>query len=122
MAAPLFFSGEMTRLDPFTLNVLCNSEVIDIDQDSLGKQGKIVRKTDEEFVLAKPLEDGSVAVGLFNLSTEPLKIAFDFADAGTGGKRKVHDVWRQKDMGVSTDRFEHEVGAHDVLLVRLSHP
>jgi alpha-galactosidase len=122
MAAPLFFSGEMTSLDPFTLNILCNSEVIDIDQDSLGKQGKIVRKTDEEFVLAKPLEDGSVAVGLFNLSTEPLKIAFDFADAGTGGKRKVHDVWRQKDMGVSTGRFEHEVGAHDVLLVRLSHP
>jgi alpha-galactosidase len=122
MAAPLFFSGEMTRLDPFTLNVLCNSEVIDIDQDSLGKQGKIVRKTDKEFILAKPLEDGSIAVGLFNLSAEPLTIALDFADAGTGGKRKVHDVWRQKDMGVFKDRFKYEVGAHDVLFVRLSHP
>lgn len=112
----------MTSLDPFTLNVLCNSEVIDIDQDSLGKQGKIVRKTDKEFILAKPLEDGSVAVGLFNLSTEPLTISLDFADAGTGGKRKVHDVWHQKDMGVFRDRFKYEVGAHDVLVVRLSHP
>ncbi len=122
MAAPLFFSGEMTKLDPFTLNVLCNPEVIDIDQDSLGKQGKIVRKSDKEFILTKPLEDGSVAVGFFNLSTEPLTIILDFADAGTGGKRRVHDVWRQKDVGVFKNRFKYEVGAHDVLLVRLSHP
>jgi alpha-galactosidase len=122
MAAPLFFSGEMTKLDPFTLNVLCNSEVIDIDQDSLGKQGKIIRKTDTEFILAKPLEDGSVAVGLFNLSSEPRTIALDFVDAGTGGKLKVHDVWRQKDMGAFTDRFKYDLGAHDVLFVRLSHP
>ncbi|HOH30215.1 MAG TPA: glycoside hydrolase family 27 protein, partial [Candidatus Hydrogenedentes bacterium] len=39
MAAPLVYSGDMTRLDAFTLNVLCNPEVIDIDQDPLGKQG-----------------------------------------------------------------------------------
>ena len=68
MASPLFFSGDMTKLDDLTLNILCNEEVIDIDQDSLGKQAKIIRKNDQELVLAKPLEDGSVAVGLFNLS------------------------------------------------------
>lgn len=28
-AAPLFFSGDMTQLDAFTLNILCNPEVID---------------------------------------------------------------------------------------------
>jgi alpha-galactosidase len=37
MAAPLIFSGDMNHLDEFTLNVLCNAEVIAIDQDSLGK-------------------------------------------------------------------------------------
>jgi len=36
MAAPLFFFGDMTKLDALTLNVLCNTEVIDIDQDSPG--------------------------------------------------------------------------------------
>ena len=56
MAAPLIFSGDMRHLDPFTLNVLCNSEVIAIDQDALGKQGDVTRKTGEEFVLEKPLE------------------------------------------------------------------
>ena len=45
MASPLIFSGDMARLDPFTLNVLCNAEVIDVDQDALGRQARIVRKT-----------------------------------------------------------------------------
>ncbi|MBL8234212.1 MAG: putative Ig domain-containing protein, partial [Bryobacterales bacterium] len=67
MASPLFYSGDMARLDDFTVNVLTNHEVIDVNQDVLGKQARIVRKTAEELVLAKPLEDGSLAVGLFNL-------------------------------------------------------
>ena len=122
MASPLFFSGEMTHLDEFTLNVLCNAEVIDIDQDTLGKQAKIVRKTDREFVLAKPLEDGSIAVGLFNLSAEPLTISINYSDVGKVGRQTVHDVWRQKDIGVFADSFKSQVAAHDVLLVRLVRP
>jgi alpha-galactosidase len=120
MASPLFFSGDMTKLDPFTLNILCNSEVIDIDQDTLGKQAKIVRKIDQEFVLAKPLEDGSIAVGLFNLSEEPRTISINYSDVGKSGRQKVHDVWRQKDIGTFADSFKAEVPAHDVVLVRVS--
>ena len=41
MAAPLFFSGDMTRLDDFLINVLCNHEVIDVALDPLGRQGRI---------------------------------------------------------------------------------
>ena len=36
VAAPLIFSGDITRLDDFTLGLLCNDEVIDVDQDPLG--------------------------------------------------------------------------------------
>ena len=53
----------MTKLDPFTLNILCNAEVIDVNQDTLGKQARILRHTAGEFVLVKDLEDGSKAVG-----------------------------------------------------------
>ncbi|HEX4031020.1 MAG TPA: putative Ig domain-containing protein [Terracidiphilus sp.] len=120
MASPLIFSGDMNKLDAFTLNVLCNAEVIDIDQDSLGKQAKIVRKTDQEFILAKPLEDGSVAVGLFNLTEQPRTISFDYAEAGTSGRQRVRDVWRQKDIGSFANSFKGQVGAHDVLLVKLT--
>ena len=119
MAAPLFFSGDITRLDAFTLNVLCNSEVIDIDQDSLGKQGAIVRKTDSEFILAKPLDDGSLAVGLFNLTLKPATISVGWTDLGIHGKRTVRDVWRQHDLGSFDTAFSTAVPAHGVILVRL---
>jgi alpha-galactosidase len=118
MAAPLIFSGDMTRLDEFTLNVLCNSEVIDIDQDSLGKQGVLVRKSENEFILKKPLDDGSLAVGLFNLTAEPRSISMDWKDLGLTEKQTARDVWRQRDLGSFSDSFSATVLGHSVILVR----
>ncbi|HEX8984440.1 MAG TPA: putative Ig domain-containing protein [Bryobacteraceae bacterium] len=119
MAAPLFFGGDMNHLDEFTLNVLCNGEVIDVDQDPLGKQGRVVRRTTTEFVLAKPLEDGSLALGLFNLGEERKSITAAWKDLGITGARKVRDLWRQKDAGRAADRWTAEVNRHGVALVRL---
>ncbi len=119
MAAPLIFSGEMTQLDPFTLNVLCNSEVIDVDQDSLGRQAAMIRKTDDEFILEKPLEDGSVAVGLFNLTTEPRSISADWKQLGLNGPQTARDLWRQHNLGSFAGSFSTEVPPHGVILVRL---
>ncbi|MGO8786854.1 MAG: glycoside hydrolase family 27 protein [Terriglobia bacterium] len=121
MASPLFFSGAMDGLDPFTLNVLCNSEVIDIDQDSLGKQARIVRRTADEFVLAKPLEDGGLAVGLFNLADTHEKLTVKWEELGLKGRFRVRDAWRQKDLGAAREEFSSEVGPHGVALIRLTH-
>jgi len=119
MAAPLFYSGDITRLDPFTLNVLNNAEVIAVDQDVLGRQGRIVRKTDDEFVLVKPMEDGSIAVGLFNLSEAPRAITVTAADLGVNGRQRVRDLWRWKDVGTIADAYTASVGRHGVMLVRM---
>jgi alpha-galactosidase len=120
MAAPLFFSGDMRYLDDFTLNVLCNAEVIAVDQDSLGKQARLVRQTDDELVLAKPMEDGSLAVGLFNLSETPRAITVTWRDLGLDGKRRVRDIWRQKDTATGAGQYSAMVNRHGVKLVRLS--
>jgi alpha-galactosidase len=120
MAAPLIFSGDMTKLDAFTLNVLCNSEVIAVDQDPLGKQAKILRQTPDEFILVKDLEDGSKAVGLFNLGERPAKLAISWTELGISGKQRVHDLWRQKDLGKFKPEFQAEVPRHGVIMVRIS--
>ncbi|MCC6587728.1 MAG: alpha-galactosidase [Bryobacterales bacterium] len=120
MAAPLFFSGDMEKLDEFTLNVLCNTEIIDINQDILGKQAKVIRKTNEELVLAKPLEGGAMAVGLFNLSKEPRKIPVTWSELGLHGIYKSRDPWRHKNQGPSSSKAEAPVPAHGVQLLRLS--
>ena len=101
MAAPLVFSGDMAKLDAFTLNVLCNHEVIDVDQDPLGKQARIVRQTRRELVLVKDLEDGSKAVGLFNLGPVPVPMSVTWDEIGLSGRQRVRDLWRQRDLGVA---------------------
>ncbi len=119
MAAPLIFSGDMTRMDAFTLNVLCNAEVIAVDQDPLGKQAKPLRQNSDELVLVKDLEDGSKALGLFNLSAQPLRISVARNELGIAGKQTVRDVWRQKDLGSFDKTFEAEVPRHGVVFVRV---
>jgi alpha-galactosidase len=117
MAAPLVFSGDMSKLDDFTLNILCNAEVIAVDQDVLGRQGRIIRRTEDEFVMVKELEDGSAAVGLFNLGLAPKEITIAFKDLGIGGKAAVRDLWRQKDLGEFDSSFSAKVNPHGVVLV-----
>lgn len=120
MAAPLIFSGDMARLDAFTLNVLCNNEVIEVNQDALGKQAAIQRNANNEFVMVKELEDGSKAVGLFNLDDQPKKIALTWAELRIAGKISLRDLWRQKDLGVFEGGFEHSVPPHGVALLKLN--
>jgi alpha-galactosidase len=119
MASPLIFSGDMTKLDAFTLNVLCNAEVIDMDQDPLGHQAKILRQTPDEFVLVRELEDGSKAVGLFNLSLQPRTISVSSKELALTGNQRVRDLWRQKEMGSFGQAFQANIPPHGVALVRV---
>lgn len=120
MAAPLFYSGDMEKLDAFTLNVLCNAEVIEVDQDELGRQASVVRMDESDMVLAKPMADGSLAVGIFNLGEEPREIAASWTELGLNGAVKVRDLWRQMDMGKADGSYSAWVNRHGVKLVRLS--
>jgi len=119
MASPLFYSGDMARLDEFTLNVLCNAEVIEVDQDSLGRQGKPIVQTGQTLILAKPMEDGSTALGLFNLEEATTRIGVTWEQLGVKGRQRVRDLWRQKDIGVFAEKFEAEVPRHGVAMLRV---
>ena len=119
MAAPLIFSGDMAKLDAFTLNVLCNAEVIAVDQDPLGQQAKILRQTPDEYVLVKDLADGSKAVGLFNLSATARRMSEAWKELGVSGDQRARDLWRQNEIGTFDEKLEIEVPMHGVRLVSL---
>jgi alpha-galactosidase len=119
LAAPLFFGGDMTKLDDFTLGLLTNDEVIEVNQDVLGKQGRRVWKDGTSEVWAKPLEGGALAVGLFNRGEGEVRIAASWSTLGVQGKRRVRDLWRQKNLGAFEGKFETVVGRHGVVLVRV---
>jgi alpha-galactosidase len=119
VAAPLIFSGDMTRLDDFTLNLLCNDEVIDIDQDPLGQPGRRATVDGELEVWVRNLEDGSKAVGIFNRDEVAETIQVKWADLGLTERQAVRDVWRQKNLGTFKKQFKATVPRHGVVLIQV---
>jgi alpha-galactosidase len=119
MASPLFYSGDMSHLDPFTINVLCNPEVIEVDQDPLGACAEIVKLTEDTFLMVKRMEDGSKAVGLCNRGETKEVIIAKWSDLGLTSKHIVRDLWRQKDLGKFNGEFKATVPRHGVVLVRI---
>ena len=88
VSAPLLIGCDMSKMDDFTVSLLSNDEVLAVNQDSLGKQATAVAHEGDTRVYAKDLDDGSKAVGLFNLGAEPIKIVANFSDLGLRGKQR----------------------------------
>ncbi len=119
VAAPFIFSGDITRLDEFTLSLLTNDEIIEVDQDPLGMPGYRVSKTGDSEVWMRKLEDGSLAVGLFNRSEKRSEVTALWNDLGISGKQKVRDLWRQKEIGKFNNKLTREVPARGVVMVKI---
>jgi alpha-galactosidase len=119
VAAPLIFSGDITRLDDFTLGLLCNDEVIDVDQDPLGKPGRRISIDDTQEVWARDLENGAKSVGLFNRGEMAATVTVKWADLGVNGNQTVRDLWRQKDLGQYQGEFKTTVPRHGVVMLRI---
>ncbi len=119
LAAPLLIGCDLEKLDAFTLNLLTNDEVIAVNQDPLGKQAVLIRKCDDFEVWARDLEDGSVAVGLFNKTEKALYVPVEMIDMKLEGKHAMRDLWKQSDLGIVRDHFEMKVLPHGGRLVLL---
>jgi len=134
LSAPLLIGCDMNDMDPFTLNLLTNDEVITVDQDPLVMPAKKII-TDNGQIWYKYLEDGSIAVGFFNVNPyfilwnkeegekiqkDKYKMTLNLADLHLNGKVRIRDLWRQKDIGTFNDTFTTEVAYHGVTFVKLT--
>jgi alpha-galactosidase len=124
LAAPLLIGCDMTKLDDFTLSLLTNDEVLAIDQDARGKQATCVIRDGDLRIYLKPLEDGGLAIGFFNVGQEPLKMNFsEFARLGIFGQQVVRDLWRQQDVATvntAKDSLPLTIPSHGVLLYKFT--
>lgn len=123
-AAPLLIGCDMEKLDDFTLNLLTNDEVIEINQDPLGKQATCLHSDGDFRVYVKELEDGSRAVGFCNFGLEKVEISYkDFDILGLKGQFTVRDLWRQKEIttiNTQKDQLALKVPVHGVVLYKFS--
>lgn len=93
--SPLFFGGELRLTDDYTLSLVTNPEVINVNQNSekplfvYNKGGIAVWQTKIE---------NCTAVAVFNLSDEEKHYKLSFSDLGIENVRAVRDLWARKDI------------------------
>ena len=121
-AAPLMIGADMTLLDPWTVDLLTNPEVLAVTLDTMGVAGGRVWQEGRLEVWARPLHDGTRAVGLFNRALKPYDVTVRFEDIGLSGTHPLRDLWQHKELGEHTDRFTIEVPRHGAVMIRVGEP
>jgi len=121
MAAPLMAGNDIAKMDEATRSILLNTDVIAIDQDSLGVQGRRVAKDGDREIWVKPLAGGGKALLLFNRGNQAVRIRATNEQLGVpvNFKAKVRDLWAHKDLKRWSGAIEAVVQPHDVEMYRI---
>ncbi|MEP6492068.1 MAG: NPCBM/NEW2 domain-containing protein [bacterium] len=120
LASPLLLGNDLTQMDDFELNLVTNDEVLAVHQDALGKAADRISRNDELEAWARPLADGSLAVGLFNRDEMDMTVTVRWSELGIKGKHAVRDLWRQKELGVVDGEFSSVVPRHGTVFVKVT--
>ena len=119
LAAPLIAGNDLRDMKPAIQEILTNQEVIAVNQDALGREGRPVHKDGDLEVWAKQLKDGNRAVLLFNRGTSEQNVTVAWEDIGYPDhlSAAVRDLWQKKDLGKFTGKFSAPVASHGVVMV-----
>jgi alpha-galactosidase len=122
MAAPIILGNDIRTMSDETLRILTNEEVIAVNQDPAGIQGRRVTDNGDLEVWLKPLctADGpEKAVVLLNRSGSSAEISVSFRDIGIMGSATVRDLWEHTDLGQRTGSFSAQVASHAVVMLKV---
>ncbi|KAL9315175.1 hypothetical protein ACSQ67_016176 [Phaseolus vulgaris] len=108
--APLLLGCDVRNMTKETVEIVTNKEVIAVNQDSLGVQGKKVRMEGDIEIWAGPLSMYRVAVILLNRGPWNISITANWDDIGIPSKSVVQarDLWEHKTL---VERFQEKLTA-----------
>jgi alpha-galactosidase len=119
LAAPLLAGNDLRSMSAETKAILTNREVIEVNQDPLGVQGRKVRDDGMEEVWAKPLSRGATSVVFLNRGESSVRMQVRFSELGMVGPQPVRDLWDRRELGSFKEAFSTEVPPHGVAMVRV---
>ncbi|XP_057979390.1 alpha-galactosidase 3 [Malania oleifera] len=118
MKAPLLIGCDVRNVTAETMEILSNKEVIAVNQDPLGVQGRKVHvsgKDDCRQVWAGPLSGHRLAVALWNRCSKAVTITAGWESLGLESTMSVsvRDLWKHKDVSEDvTASFSAQVDSH----------
>ncbi len=119
LAAPLVAGNDLRSMTQGIKDILMNREVIAVDQDTAGKQGRRVSAEGPQETWVRELTGGAHAVALFNKAAEPASMTIKWSQVG-GTPKRVRDLWSHTDLKASGDGWTVEIPAHGVVMLRVS--
>jgi alpha-galactosidase len=122
LAAPLIAGNDLRNMKQEIHDILTNKEVIAVDQDPLGSEGRRVVKNGDLEVWAKQLQDGTRAVVLLNRAVTEKEIGFSWESLGYPGHltARVRDLWRSRDLGQFKEKFSATVPPHSTIMLKVT--
>jgi alpha-galactosidase len=121
LAAPLLAGNDLRSMSPEILAILTNRDVIAIDQDKLGKQGRRVWQSGDQEIWSRPLSGDAQALAFFNRSSAAATVKVKWTDLNVNGKWKMRDLWSHQSVDWPGSDYSLTIPAHGVVLLRLSH-
>lgn len=127
LGSPLMIGCDVRDMSKETLDILTNEEMIRINQDTACRQPvKLEGIWNEEFenllYYYKQLDNGDIAIGIFNLEDQPITARFNLDQLGlphsTGKTLCCRDVWTGDEYRVVNSTFVQNVAAYDCLVYR----
>jgi alpha-galactosidase len=121
LAAPLIAGNDVRNMSASIREILTNREVVAIDQDAAGHQGRRVWQAGQQEIWSRPLANGDTAVAVFNRADRNVKVTFRWADAGVPRTpSRICDAWRHAEEKASGPEHSVEVAGHGVVLLRVN--
>merc|ERR1711907_86538 len=139
--APLIIGTDVTNITSEALDILTNTEAIEVNQDPLGIQARVVWRSARQLkpksqhglapvplqsIWAGPLERGRFAVILFNAAEKSTSIKLTaemiqqvrlstMSQDQPNATFYVRDLWAHKDIGSFSSEYEANVKPHEAI-------
>lgn len=119
LSSPLLLGCDLTKIDPYTMSLITNDDIIALNQDRLGKQAVLLEEKGKIQVWKKELVDGSFALAFCNLSKKGKFTTYDLAKATTTTCKTSKDLWTGLNSPVRNNKLTVAVPTHGVVVVKV---
>ena len=115
--SPLMFGGEMRNNDEWTLSLMTNEEVLDVNQHS--HDGKQAYRDENTIIWTAISSDNKPLIAVFNVSDKDDEITVDLSKLNLTGEYILRDLWAKEDIEKVTNKFTCTVNTHGAKLFKL---
>ena len=120
LPSPMMLGGVMPEYNAYTQGLLTNPEILAVNQDPLGRAAINLPGDPNTPIWSRELQDGSRAVGIFNLADDDEPVTFDPATLGMGSSVVVRDLWQRRPFALTGGKILVNVASHGAVMLRVS--